>query len=84
MEVLLVFNSTHQAIEVETVLKEEKRVRLIPTPEMIQSSCGLALKFNEADLSFVQEKLAQVKTQDLSFYRIVKDFNKKKTYLLIK
>ena len=57
---LLAFNSTHQAILTEKVLKENgHEMRLIPIPRNISASCGLAAKVRESDLEAVMKLVAR-------------------------
>ena len=54
--ILFTFYSTHLALEFERILKSKNiNVKLIPVPRKISSSCGLAGKIDEKDLSNVKE-----------------------------
>ncbi|MBP1040503.1 DUF3343 domain-containing protein [Vagococcus sp. BWB3-3] len=81
MDYLVAFNSTHQAMEVELWIKEAQlNARLIPTPESIAASCGLALKFNESSLASIVQHLRK-NNQQVDMYQIVIDQQKLKTYV---
>lgn len=44
---VLLFNSTHYAMEAEKYLKEASLpAKIISTPEKIKASCGFSLKYN--------------------------------------
>lgn len=49
------FDSTHHAIRAEKLFKEHNlNVRMMPTPREITASCGLSIRFEEADLKEVE------------------------------
>jgi len=75
VEYLLVFDSTHQAITMETRVKEAGllKARLIPTPETITASCGLSLKFQATDIEQINDFLQQERFTKTAYYRIVTD-----------
>ncbi|WP_314059306.1 DUF3343 domain-containing protein [uncultured Vagococcus sp.] len=80
MDYLVAFNSTHQAMEMESWVKERHlRARLIPTPESITASCGLALKFNDTDLTTIAQHLEKMGDQ-AKMYRIMIEDHARKTY----
>ncbi|MFO7820376.1 MAG: DUF3343 domain-containing protein [Halanaerobacter sp.] len=60
---LLVFNSTHHALEAEDRLKERNyEIMVVPVPPEISANCGIAVKFseNEAEvLSLVEESTVE-------------------------
>lgn len=81
MEYLVVFQSTDQAMELEERVKQAGiRARLIPTPESIVASCGLALKFKETSLQSVVQLLQQRTEEQLEIYRIEKVAHRKANY----
>lgn len=81
MDYLVAFNSTHQAMEMESWVKERHvRARLIPTPESITASCGLALKFNDNDLPTIVPHLEKMSDPDMKMYRINIEDHARKTY----
>lgn len=50
------FDSTHHAIRADKLFKEHNlNVRMMPTPREITASCGLSIRFEEADLEEVEE-----------------------------
>ncbi|WP_366923508.1 DUF3343 domain-containing protein [Metallumcola ferriviriculae] len=43
---VITFDTTHDAVKSEVILKEQQaRFLLIPTPRSISASCGMAVKF---------------------------------------
>ena len=74
--ILFTFYSTHLALEFERTLKsKEVYVKLIPVPRKISSSCGLAGKIEEKDLSKVKEICTE---NDIEFEEIYKVFDNNK------
>jgi len=74
--ILFTFYSTHLALEFERTLKsKEIYVKLIPVPRKISSSCGLAGKIEEKDLSKVKEICDE---NDIEFEEIYKVFDNNK------
>lgn len=72
MENLLVFDSTHQAMALETAAKGHAlKARLIPIPETISAGCGLALKFAEQDQEIIKQLTEEQKMNQPAFYRII-------------
>ena len=72
----ITFETTHKAIAFENLLIEYFDIELIPTPREVTASCGLSLKFEEADKHQVIKAL---ETQDLSevkLYYYYKHFDK--------
>lgn len=63
MDALIAFDSTFDAMLSEIVAQELKlKARLIPTPEKITASCGLALRLPLAD---VEITFADLKAHDI-------------------
>ena len=55
---LAVFNSAHRVMKAESVLKGlGLPILLIPAPRLLQTDCGLALRFTEDDRVAVMEAL---------------------------
>ena len=53
---LFAFNSTHQAMLMEKVIKDRGyAIRLIPIPRTLSASCGLAARVNIGDFEAIQE-----------------------------
>ena len=49
------FDSTHHAIKAEKLFKEYNlNIRMMPTPREITASCGLSIRFEQADLEEVE------------------------------
>lgn len=83
MEVLIAFDSTHDAILSETLARSsDLKARLIPTPEKISAGCGLALKLHVDDLKAVEETLTSNQVHSGTAYEI-KHENGSKEYKLI-
>lgn len=56
---LAVFNSTHRALKAEELLKSRlQNILLIPAPRVLQTDCGLALRFDHTLLNAVINILA--------------------------
>lgn len=50
------FDSTHHAIKAEKLFKEANlNIKMMPTPREITASCGLSIRFEEADLGEVEK-----------------------------
>lgn len=51
---ILVFNNTHEAMQGESVCKNEKiKSTMMPTPSYITKSCGISLKINDTEFESV-------------------------------
>ena len=75
--ILFTFYSTHLALEFERTLKsKEIYVKLIPVPRKISSSCGLAGKIEEKDLSKIKEICDENNIEFEEIYKVF-DNNKK-------
>lgn len=62
---VLLFESTHHAMEAEKYLKEKKLpARIISTPEKIKASCGFSLKY---DIEVEQEILDLLNQHEILF-----------------
>ncbi|MBQ3404022.1 MAG: DUF3343 domain-containing protein [Oscillospiraceae bacterium] len=44
---VLTFDSTHDAISSEKLLKELLPIKVVPTPRVISASCGIAIRVEE-------------------------------------
>ena len=52
---MIVFNSTHAAIEASEILKNNKQVnRIVNTPGKIENGCGLSIYVNDTDIDKIQ------------------------------
>jgi len=55
---LAVFNSAHRVMKAENRLKSlGLSMLLIPAPRQLQTDCGLAIRFSEADQTAIMEAL---------------------------
>jgi len=71
------FHSTHQALEFEKVLKNNNyQVKLIPVPRQVSSSCGLAGRVNEENLTDIKNISDENYIEYDHIYRVYSD-NKK-------
>lgn len=85
MEQLVAFNSTHQALTMESWVKEKSlKARLIPTPESISASCGLALKYQTEDFQLILGLIIQLADPDIKLYDIQINEEGRKRYVLLK
>jgi hypothetical protein len=54
-DVIAIFNNIHQVMKAEKVLKARRLdILLIPVPRSLQSDCGLAIRYAEADREQVE------------------------------
>lgn len=75
--ILFTFYSTHLALEFERTLKSEDIfVKLIPVPRKISSSCGLAGKIKEKDISEVEKICEKNKIEYEEIYKVYEDKSK--------
>ena len=57
---LAVFNSTHRVMKAEDLLKSKGlKILLIPAPRVLQTDCGLAIRFDEGERREVLKTLAE-------------------------
>ncbi len=68
MEFIIVFDSTHKAIETEEKL-EAFDVRVMPTPRQISASCGISIR---VDIKYYDEVKSILK-DEFRFYRREED-----------
>ncbi len=54
---VIVFDSTHYAIQTEKRLKEKFQIQTIPTPREITASCGLSIKFSVDQFDLMMDEL---------------------------
>lgn len=67
---ILAFDSTHQAIRVEGLLKQrDLEGEIVPTPRDIDASCGLSIRFPEGKLQRIRE-LVDVSENRVRLYKI--------------
>ncbi len=80
---IISFNSTHHAIKIEKLLKENNiSCTTIPTPREISASCGLSIRFLENNLEIVEEKV--IGNDYKGIYKIVKNEDNQKEVIFIK
>lgn len=65
---VIVFDSTHHAIQTEKRLKNKFQIETIPTPREITASCGLSIKFSTVQFPEVIEEL----DGEDGFYKVFK------------
>lgn len=65
---IISFESTHDAMAAEKLLKERLSVVMLPTPRCITASCGISLRFALEDEDKV--RAAAAKLSGYHFYRV--------------
>lgn len=74
---LLVSDSTHAAIKIESILKELKLDgRIVPLPGELKASCGLSVKCKIEDIDEIKGILKE-ENLEISCYEVEKDGLKK-------
>ncbi len=59
-DLVAIFNSIHRVMKAEKILKERRlNILLIPAPRSLQSDCGLAIRYGEADRELVEGALSE-------------------------
>jgi len=77
MELLICFESTHQALYMEKVLKFHNiDFDIIPTPREITSSCGLSIKADDNALDSILRLIEDKNLEILGIYKITKNEGK--------
>lgn len=77
MELLVCFESTHQALYMEKVLKSHNiEFDIIPTPREITSSCGLSIKADDSVLKRLLQLIDDNDIEIMGIYKIVKNGEK--------
>lgn len=80
---VIVFDSTHYAIQTEKRLKGRFQIETIPTPREITASCGLSIKFLPTEFQKMMEVLRFEEDLKLKVFRIEKnEMNKNITTVL--
>ncbi len=75
---VITFYSTHLALKFAKILKDNGlQTRLIPVPRSISSSCGIAGKVEEEQLTAVKQLCKTCKIEYEQIYRLYKDSPKK-------
>ena len=54
---ILSFDSTSFAMAAEKILGQEFNITIIPTPREITQNCGIAIKFNNDDLTKIIDRI---------------------------
>ncbi len=68
---LLVFNSTHHALEAEDLLKEEGyNIMMVPIPPAITADCGIAVRLSE-NVEEGLELLVEANIKLAGYYEVV-------------
>jgi len=69
------FESTHYAIMVEKLLKDNFKIYVIPTPREITASCGLSIRFSKGDLDSIKDILQNndIDTTKMGIYKVSKE-----------
>ncbi|HLR36267.1 MAG TPA: DUF3343 domain-containing protein [Tissierellales bacterium] len=71
---VVTFESTSHAIRGEKSLKEENiKIKTIPTPREITSSCGLSIRFNLEDLNTIENVIESNKLAISGIYKMIKE-----------
>jgi hypothetical protein len=75
---LIIFNSTHQALEAEDLLLEtDYKFTLVPILPEISADCGLAIRFQTEQIE-IFDLLKKAEIELAGYYKIVKSgINKK-------
>jgi hypothetical protein len=61
-DLVAIFNSVHRVMKAEKILKERRLdILLIPAPRSLQSDCGLAIRYSEADRETVESVLTEAR-----------------------
>lgn len=71
---VVTFESTSHAIKGEKVLKEENiKIKTIPTPREITSSCGLSIRFKLEDLDTIKNTIKSNNLAINGIYKMIKE-----------
>ena len=73
---VIVFDSTHHAIQTEKRLKDNFQIEVIPTPREITASCGLSIKFSHREYNEIIGELLEEEGK-LKIFKIEKLGNSK-------
>ncbi len=69
-DLVAIFNNIHRVMKAEKILKERRlKMLLIPAPRALKSDCGLALRYEEADRSLIEEALRDAGLAPEEIYR---------------
>lgn len=71
---LVVFDSTHAAIQTQTLLEQAQlKNRMLTTPGNLSAGCGLSIYFDLADLGQITRLLQQQQVTYRALYQVHKD-----------
>ncbi len=70
---MLAFDSTHQAIRAQRLLKPLLPICVMPTLRAVQAGCGISLRIEEADFATLQQALHRIGETDWRLYAIQGD-----------
>ena len=70
---LLVFNSTHHALEAEDLLKDEGHsIMMVPIPPAITADCGIAIRLDD-NIEESLELLSKANIELAGYYEVVEE-----------
>lgn len=65
----ITFRSVSYAMRFEAALKDcDARIKIIPVPRSISSSCGFCARFELSDIDFVKKAMADKKLEYVEMY----------------
>ncbi len=67
---IIAFDSTHEAIRMERMLKQVMDVTMIPTPRELTVSCGLSIKLTEEQVEHVKASLKNIDEDRIKLFFI--------------
>lgn len=71
---LVAFDSTHEAIRTEVLVKEKQfHARLIGTPGQISAGCGLSLRYDLSDTDRLEQVLSDDQVSYQGIYHAKRD-----------
>lgn len=75
---LIVFDSTHHALQAEEILQENDcQLMMVPVPPEISADCGLAIKL-DTNKQEVINQLAEAEVEFAGYYKVIKEGLEKK------
>ena len=72
---VLTFDSTHEAISSEKLLKDLLPIKVVPTPRAVSASCGIAIRVEEELFDKLKALLdeGRLSGNDYKMYHIYRD-----------
>ena len=67
---LLTFDSTHNAMEFENILKDECSIIVMPTLREITTGCGISIKIKEQEYKKALSKISSTKSLNSASYKV--------------